>query len=63
MLPAGLVIVAAGAFALLASRFRWWATKTVGRMGHDGGILLVRAAFAGALVIAWLLTRAAYGGR
>ena len=61
MLTAVFVIVAAGVCALLASRFMWWATKRSAVWAMVAGSLLVLAAFAGALIIAWLFTRAAFG--
>jgi hypothetical protein len=61
MLTALLVIVAAGVYAWLASRFIWWATRWSAVWAMVVGSLFVLAAFVGAAVIAWLLTRAAFG--
>jgi hypothetical protein len=61
MLAAILIIATAGLCALLASRFMWWATKRSAIWAMCAGALLVIAVFAGAIVIAWLYTRAAFG--
>jgi hypothetical protein len=61
MLAGILVIATAGLCAWLASRFMWWATKRSAIWAMIAGALLVAAVFAGAIVIAWLYTRAAYG--
>ena len=61
MLTAVFVIVAAGVCALLASRFMWWATKRSAVWAMVAGSLLVLATVPGALIIAWLFTRAAFG--
>jgi hypothetical protein len=61
MLTGIVVIAAAGVCALLASCFMWWATKRSAVWAMAAGALLVFAVFAGATVIAWLYTRAAFG--
>jgi hypothetical protein len=61
MLAGILVIATAGLCAWLASRFMWWATSRSAVWAMIAGALLVAAVFAGAIVIAWLYTRAAYG--
>ena len=61
MLAGILIIATAGLCAVLASRFMWWATKRSALWAMAAGALLVAAVFAGAIVIAWLYTRAAYG--
>ena len=61
MLTALLVVIAAGVYAWLASRFIWWATKWSAAWAMVVGSLLVLAACASAVVIARLLTRAAFG--
>ena len=61
MLAGILIIATAGLCALLASRFMWWATKRSAIWAMCAGVLLVVLVFAGAIIIAWLYTRAAYG--
>jgi hypothetical protein len=61
MLVAILIIATAGLCAWLASRFMWWATKRSALWAMCAGALLVIAAFAGAIIIGWLYTAAAYG--
>ena len=58
-----LIIVAAGGFALAASWFMWWATKRSAMWAMAAAAILTFAVLAGAVVIGWLLTRAAYGPR
>jgi len=61
MRKAILVVLAAGGCALAASWFMWWATKRSALWAMAAGALLAFAALAGAVVIAWFMTRAAYG--
>ena len=61
MLTVILAIAAAGVCAILASCFMWWATKRSAIWAMAAGALLVVVIFAGAVVIAWLMTRSAYG--
>jgi hypothetical protein len=61
MLTGILVVAAAGVCALLASCFMWWATKRSALWAMGAGVLLLVVVIAGAIVIAWLYTRAAYG--
>ena len=61
MLAAMLVVVAAGGCAVGASYFMWWATKRSAAWAMGAGSLLAFVALAGALVIAWFITRAEYG--
>ena len=61
MLTGILIIATAGLCALLASRFMWWATKRSAIWAMCAGGLLLIAVFVGAIIIAWLYTRAAFG--
>ena len=61
MLAALLVVFAAGGCALAASWFMWWATKRSAVWAMAAGSLLAFIALLGAVVIAWFITRAAYG--
>ena len=56
-----LIAVAAVVCAILASRLMWWATKRSAVWAMAGGSLLAFLALAGAIVIAWFMTRAVYG--
>jgi hypothetical protein len=56
-----LVAAAAVVCAILASRFMWWATKRSAVWAMAGGSLLAFLALAGAIAIAWFMTRAVYG--
>jgi hypothetical protein len=58
MLVALLVIAGATLCAALASYVMWWATGRSGGWSLAAGAVLVIAAFAGAVVIAWFMTRA-----
>ena len=62
MLTGILIVAAAGVGALLASSFMWWATKRSALWAMAAGVLLLVVILAGAVVIAWLYTRAAFGG-
>ena len=58
----GVVIaVAACAAAIGASWFMWWTTGRSAVWSMAAGIILGFLAIGGALIIAWLLTRAAFG--
>ncbi len=61
MLAGILIIASAGLCAWLASRFMWWATKRSALWAMFAGALLVMAVLAGAIIIAWVYTAAAYG--
>jgi hypothetical protein len=61
MLAGILIIATAGLCAWLASRFMWWATKRSAFWAMFAGALLVIAVFAGAVIIGWLYTAAAFG--
>jgi hypothetical protein len=56
-----LVAVLAGACAMLASRFMWWATKRSTVWAMAAGVLLAVIVVGGAVAIAWAITRATYG--
>lgn len=60
MLTVVLVAVAAVVCSILASMFMWWSTKRSALWAMAGGALLALFALAGAVVIAWFLTRAAF---
>ena len=62
MTTAVLIAIAAVTCAFLASMFMWWATKRSPAWAMAAGSLLAFIALAGALTIAWLLTRAVFGG-
>lgn len=57
-----LVVAASGVCAVIASWFMWWATKRSAIWAMAAGALLAVITLVGAVVIAWLMTRAAYGG-
>jgi hypothetical protein len=61
MFTALLVVLAAGICTHLVSRFMWWACRRSGAWAMAAGALLGVLALGGAVVIAWLLTRAWYG--
>lgn len=61
MLAGMLVVVSAAVAAALVSRFMWWACKRSAVWGMAAGALLAVLALGGAVIIAWLLTRAFYG--
>jgi hypothetical protein len=56
-----LVIAVAGLAAVAASCFMWWATKRSAAWAMAAGSLMALIALVGAVLIAWALTRAAYG--
>jgi hypothetical protein len=56
-----LAVAAAAACAILASRFMWWATTRSAVWAMVAGSLLALIALGGAIVIAWFITRAAFG--
>jgi hypothetical protein len=62
MLSGALVVVAAAAVTALVSRFMWWACRRSAAWSMAAGAILAVLALGGAVVIAWLLTRAFYGG-
>lgn len=61
MIPPLFVIAAAGLCAVAASYVMWRATARSGLWSLIAGIVLGIAAFASAVLIAWLMTRAAFG--
>lgn len=56
-----LIAVVAGAAAIGASWFMWRTTGRSAVWSMAAGIVLGLLAIGGALIIAWLLTRAAFG--
>jgi hypothetical protein len=58
MLSGLLVVVAAGALTALVARFMGWASRRSAAWSMAAGALLAVLALGGAVVIAWLLTRA-----
>ena len=56
-----MVVVAAAALTALVSRFRWWACRRSAAWSMAAGAILAVVALGGAVVIAWMLTRAWYG--
>jgi len=60
MLVGVMVVVAAGVGAILASRFLWWATSRSPVWAMAAGVLLLFGIVGGAILIAWLLTNAAF---
>lgn len=61
-MPTGIaVLVAVGGCAIIASWLMWWATKRSAVWAIAAGSLLAFVVLGGALVIAWFLTRAAFG--
>ena len=62
MLSGVLVVVGAALLTAVVSRFMWWACRTSAAWSMAAGVILAVLALGGAVVIAWLLTRAWYGG-
>ena len=58
MLAGILVVLSAAAVTALVSRFMWWACRRSALWSMAAGALLAVLALGGAIVIAWLLTRA-----
>jgi hypothetical protein len=56
-----LIIVAAGACVMLVSVFMWWATERNAIWAIAAGVSLGLIAVAGAVFIAWLMTRHYWG--
>ena len=56
-----LTLAAVTVCTILAARFMWWATQRSTVWAMAAGALLAFLAVAGALAIAWLMSRAAYG--
>ena len=63
MLSGPLVVVAATALTALVSRFMWWACRRSAVWSMAAGAILAVLALGGAVVIAWMLTRAGMAGR
>ena len=61
MATAALILVAVGLGTLVVSRFMWWACRRSAMWGMAAGAFLAVLALGGAVVVAWLLTRAWYG--
>jgi len=61
MLAGLMVVVSAAVVTMLVSRFMWWACRRSAAWGMAAGAFLAVLALGGAVVIAWLLTRAWYG--
>jgi hypothetical protein len=57
-----LIVVAAALVTLLVSQFMWWACRRSAAWSMAAGAVLAVLALGGAVVIAWLLTRAWYRG-
>jgi hypothetical protein len=55
-----LIAVAAVLGTVLASSFMWWATKRSALWAMAAGAILALVALAGALIIAWVMTWAAF---
>jgi hypothetical protein len=61
MLSGALVVVGAALLTAVVSRFMWWACRRSAVWSMAAGAILAVLALGGAVVIAWLLTRAWYG--
>ncbi len=61
MLSAFAILAAVTIVTLLVSRFMWWSCRRSALWSMAAGALLAVLALGGAVVIAWLLTRAWYG--
>lgn len=61
MLAGLLVVVSVALCTLLVSRFMWWACRRSAVWSMAAGAFLALLALGGAVIIAWLLTRAWYG--
>jgi hypothetical protein len=61
MLAGLLVVVSAAVVTALVSRFMWWACRRSALWAMAAGAFLAVLALGGAVVIAWLMTRAWYG--
>ena len=61
MATLALILVVVGLSTLVVSRFMWWACRRSALWSMAAGALLAILALGGAVVIAWLLTRAWYG--
>ena len=56
-----LIVLAAALVTAVVSRFMWWACRRSAAWSMVAGVILAVLAVGGAVVIAWLLTRAWYG--
>ena len=61
MLAGLMVVVGAALCTLLVSRFMWWACRRSALWSMAAGAILAALALGGAVVIAWLMTKAWYG--
>ena len=61
MLSGALVVVGAALLTAVVSRFMWWACRRSAAWSMGAGVILAVLALGGAVVIAWLLTRAWFG--
>jgi hypothetical protein len=61
MLSGVLVVVAAAALTALVSRFMWWACRRSAAWSMAAGAILALLTLGGAVMIAWILTRAWHG--
>ena len=62
MLSGLLIVLAAAMVTFVVSRFMWWACRQSAAWSMAAGAIIALLALGGAVVIAWLLTRAWYGG-
>lgn len=61
MATGALVLIAVGLSTWLVSRVMWWACRRSAAWGMAAGAAMAVLALGGAVIIAWLLTRAWYG--
>ena len=61
MLSGLLIVLAAAVVTFVVSRFMWWACRRSAAWSMAAGAILAVLALGGAVVIAWLMTRAWYG--
>lgn len=56
-----MIVVGAALLTAVVSRFMWWACRRSAVWSMAAGAILAVLALGGAVVIAWLMTRAWYG--
>jgi hypothetical protein len=56
-----LIVLAAALVTAVVSRCMWWACRRSAVWSMGAGVILAVLALGGAVVIAWLMTRAWYG--
>jgi drug/metabolite transporter superfamily protein YnfA len=61
MIAPALVVVVAALCAIIASWLMWWATRRSAMWAMAAGALFALAATGGAVLIAWMMTHAAWG--